>query len=262
MIVGPRASMIGEGEARADHARTQLGLGLDAPISVLDAVEGQAGVPVCVARFPNDVAGVFFRRSGRTCLFVNGNQAVVRQRFTLAHEYGHFFMEHAPRVESASSMWTNDPQEVEANDFAGAFLAPRQAVRSWVDRHADSGADLELVVRMAAFFGMSPEAACIRLEKAGVLSSAESEPLKSRIRAREHSGLASRLGLAPFADALGRLYLDVQNGNRSLPRVPAVLVKNARDAYDRGLLDEEDFRMVLRGTPTDSAARDREFEDD
>lgn len=253
---------IDEGESRADQARQQLGLGLDAPISVLDTVEGQAGIPVCIAEFPTEVAGVFFRRAGRSFLFVNGSHAVVRQRFTLAHEYGHSVMKHEPRVESTKSMWTSDPQEVQANNFAGAFLAPRQAIRGWVDRQAGLAADLELVVRLSAFFGISPEAGCIRLEKSGVLTLGESDVLKRQIRAREHHGLASRLGLAPFSDSLGRLKRDVEGGRRRLPRVPAVLVKHAREAHEGGLLDDGDFRTVLRGTPVDSAEQDREFEDD
>lgn len=254
-------SAIPEGERQADQARQQLGLGLDAPIAVLEAVEGQAGVPVCIAEFPNDVAGVFYRRSDRSFLFVNGTHPVVRQRFTLAHEYGHCFMQHEPRIESSKSMWASDPQEVQANQFAGAFLAPRQAVRSWADRHAGSATDLEQVVRLSAFFGISPEAGCIRMQASGVLAPGEVNELKLRIRAREHHGLASRLGLSPFSDALSRLKREVGRGVRDLPRVPAVLVQHARQAHEEGLLDEDDFRTVLRGTPIDSAEQDREFED-
>lgn len=257
-----RGAAIDEGEDRAYIARQELGLGLDAPISVLDAVENLAGVPVCVAAFPQDVAGVFLRRAGRAFLFVNGTQVVVRQRFTLAHEYGHYVMQHAPRIESDAGMRAKDPQEVQANNFAGAFLAPRQAIHSWVDRHAGPAADLDLVVRLGAFFGISAEAACIRLEKAGVLGTEASEALKIRVRAGEHRGLPSRLGLTPFADSLGRLKVDVDRGARDLPRVPALLVRHARSAHEQGLLDSDELRAVLRGTPVDSTKRDSEFEDE
>jgi Zn-dependent peptidase ImmA (M78 family) len=243
------------GESAADEARQALGLGLDAPVSVLDAVEDLGGVPVCVQEFAGDVAGLFYRRDGRAYLFVNGGHPVARQRFTLAHEFGHERMGHSPRVESPAAMGSKDPQEVQANYFAGAFLAPRQAVRNWSERH-ELPADLELVVRMGAFFGLSAEASRIRLELAGVIAKTESARLKARIAASEHRGLLERLGLTGYEDALSRLARDIQDGRRALPRLPAMLVHGAREAGAEGLVDEQDMLVLLRGTPTGPSGGD------
>src|SRR5262249_51319537 len=161
-------------------------LGLDAPISVLDAVEDLAGVPVGVQEFSEDVAGLFYRRRDRALLLVNGANAVVRQRFTLAHEFGHLRMSHSSRVESLAAMMSRDPQEIEANRFAAGFLAPRQAVHNWAERHRELGATLELVVRFGAFFGTSAEASRIRLEITGVIGPADSERLKASIGSQQH----------------------------------------------------------------------------
>jgi Zn-dependent peptidase ImmA (M78 family) len=244
------------GETAADEARQALGLGLDAPISVLDAVEDLAGVPVCVAQFAGDVAGLYYRRGGGAYLFVNGAHPVVRQRFTLAHEFGHDRMGHSPRVESLAGMASTDAQEVQANYFAGALLAPRQAVRNWAERHADLPVDLELVVRMGAFFGISAEASRIRLGLAGVITKADSTRLKQRIAEREHHGLLAALGLTGQADSLSRLARDVQAGERTLPRLPVALVTGARQANAQGLLEDDDLATLLRGGPVSVSGED------
>ena len=224
------------GERAADEARQALGLGLDAPISVLDAVEDLAGVPVCVQEFAEDVAGLYYRRGERPYLFVNGAHPVVRQRFTLAHEFGHYHMGHSPRVESTAGMRVSkDPQEVEANYFAGAFLAPRQALRNWSERHPELP-NLELAVRVGAFFAISTEASRIRLELAGVIGTAEGRQVQQQIAAGEHRGVFTALGLTPAADALSRLARDVQSGQKTLPRLPLALVRGAREANAQGLL--------------------------
>jgi Zn-dependent peptidase ImmA (M78 family) len=235
------------GERAADEARQALGLGLDAPISVLDAVEDLAGVPVCVQVFADDVAGLYYRRHGRAYLFVNGAHHVVRQRFTLAHEFGHHHMGHSPRVESTAEMLVSkDTQEVQANSFAGEFLAPRQAVRNWSERHPDLSG-LELVVRAGAFFGINAEASRIALERAGVIGKAESSRLRGQVASRAHYGLPATLGIDAHQDTLSALAREVETGRRELPRLPAELVRGARQANSKGLLDDEDMLMLLRG---------------
>jgi Zn-dependent peptidase ImmA (M78 family) len=239
----------GLGERAAVEARQALGLGLDAPISILNAVEDLAGVPVCVQEFADDVAGLYYRHHGRAYLFVNGAHHVVRQRFTLAHEFGHHHMGHSPRVESTQGMGSADTQEVQANSFAGEFLAPRQAVRNWSERHPDL-AGLELVVRAGAFFGTSAEASRIALGRAGVIGKAESNRLRGQIASRAHYGLPATLGIDAHEDALSALAREVEIGRRTLPRLPAELVRGAREANAQGLLDDEDmFTLLQGGTP-------------
>jgi Zn-dependent peptidase ImmA (M78 family) len=249
-LVTPRTGPgVHSGEARADAARHELGLGVDAPIDVLAAVEGVGAVPVCIAEFPSDTAGVFLDQHERKYIFVNGVHPVVRQRFTLAHEFGHAFMNHEPRVETTTAMLSSDPQEVEANYFAGAFLAPRQAIRNWAERLTSGPSDLELVVMMSAFFGTSAEASRIRLELTGLLPHARGLVVKQAVKAGAHYGMVGSLGLSPFADGLSRLHRDVEAQLRDLPRLPAEMVRAAQSARERDLVDDETVEAVLRGTP-------------
>src|SRR5579871_982818 len=144
-------------------------------------------------------------------------------------------------------MYSQDQQEVEANYFAGAFLAPRQAIRNWAERHPEAPLGLELVVRVGAFFGLSAEAARIRLELAGIVDQRQGAGLKKQIAASEHRGLLTQLGLTDKADALSQLRDDVEARRRTLPRMPAVLVRDASRAHTRGLLSSEDLHTLLRG---------------
>jgi hypothetical protein len=150
---------------------------------------------------------------------------------------------------------SKDPQEVQANYFAGAFLAPRQALRNWAERHPDLPG-LELVVRVGAFFGISTEASRIRLELAGVIGKTEGQRIKRQIVAGEHRGVFTALGLSPAADALSRLARDVKAGERTLPRLPLALVRGAREANALGLLDDEDLTALVGDSEGSSPGED------
>ena len=83
------------GAKRAREAREALGLDAAAPLEdILDVVEAQK--PVIVAAMPDGVAGACV---GGQILWVNGNQYAPRQRFTLAHEFGHAWIGHDGRLE-------------------------------------------------------------------------------------------------------------------------------------------------------------------
>src|SRR4051794_28357464 len=87
------------GAKRAREARAHLGLARDEPLRcLLSSVEQRARLPVVVAALPSDVAGACFR-SDSAVLWVNGAQAAVRRRFTLAHELGHVWCEHDGALE-------------------------------------------------------------------------------------------------------------------------------------------------------------------
>ena len=58
-------------------------------------------------------------------IFLNGAQAVQRQRFTLAHELGHHRLGHAAVVDGVEQVegGSDEPLEQQANAFAGEFLS-------------------------------------------------------------------------------------------------------------------------------------------
>ncbi|HLN60143.1 MAG TPA: ImmA/IrrE family metallo-endopeptidase [Symbiobacteriaceae bacterium] len=111
---------------------------------------------------------------------VEGEHHEHRQRFSIAHEVGHFVLHYLPRQEhggifacTASDMETNAlpgsgataehlrhvRQELEANLFAGELLMPETSVRAM---HKVTGG---FVLKMARHFRVSPRAMEIRLER-------------------------------------------------------------------------------------------------
>lgn len=96
---------------------------------------------------------------------VNPNDAPYRQRFTVAHEIGHWQLVHGNRFRDTSANFTTAADwhvEREANEFAACLLMPRP----WVEHLA-----LRLgwnVSNMAAELGVSKVAMEYRLKNLGI----------------------------------------------------------------------------------------------
>jgi Zn-dependent peptidase ImmA (M78 family) len=234
----------------AQHARVRFGIGVDGPVpDILKVIEETAGVPVTVARLPVGLAGACFVKRGRAFIFVNGSQAVVRQRFTLAHELGHHELGHGSVLDTLEALSNSrDPKEVEANAFAAEFLAPLQAIDNWMRANGRPAVDLESVVRLAAFFGISAQAARYRLEAARFLSRpADRRRLEEEIERGAHLHLARRLRFDEMRDSLDA-------AQSALPRFPGAMWSNAFAAYESGLISLERMAGMLERDPQEIAA--------
>ena len=151
-----------------------------------------------VAALPEGVAGACV---GGEILWVNGMQFAPRQRFTLAHEFGHAWIGHDGRlepdtVETLSGRTTN-PYEVQANAFAAEFLVPKAGMLE----RAEGEPTLDHVVALASDYGVSAPAMVIRLEQCKVGSPARIE----RLRREVDEGLHGYLRLEPLDDRLERI---------------------------------------------------------
>ncbi len=209
------------GAKRAREARAELRYSRAGPLSdVLEAIEGPGRAHVLLLELPADVAGAFIPRPALPLLVVNGRQAVARQRFTLAHEFGHHRMGHSYVVDdqaAISGRLTHDRNEVSANAFAAEFLLPREAVAAWSADHVRGAVTLEHVLLLAGDYGVSAQAARYALETAGVLiDRRRARQLDDEIAGELHYELARWLGLQPLADGLA-------DAATTLPRIPAAL---------------------------------------
>lgn len=111
----------------------------------------------------NELSGMLQKNSdGIWTITVNALHHPKRQRFTLAHELGHYFL-HRNRaisfVDEALYRSTHmDSMEYEANNFAGALLMPKKPLLDFMNAN---GPDAELI---SAYFDVSVLAAKIRVE--------------------------------------------------------------------------------------------------
>jgi Zn-dependent peptidase ImmA (M78 family) len=222
------------GAKRAREAREALGFTRDGPLpDLIHVIEERGGAHVVLVDLPEGVAGAYAAKPDCPLLFVNGGQAIPRQRFTLAHEFGHFRMGHSSVVDKIASIggFDHNPTEVEANAFAAEFLMPRDAVLEWGKERVRGLVTLDDVVRLAYEYGVSAQAARYALGSAGVLTDERRcQQLDEEISEELHIELAQRLGLEPLQDELADAVV-------RLPRIPAALAGSALGDLLVGHLD-------------------------
>jgi Zn-dependent peptidase ImmA (M78 family) len=243
------------GERAARRAREQWGLGLTEPVrDMLEVAEDRQGVPVLIERFNNDgIAGVLLRHgSGDSFVAVNADHNPVRQRFTLAHELGHLYMGHQPRVELSSELFgsTRDPQEVEANYFAAELLAPRAAITGWLedrDLVAEAAAP-DTAAQLALEFGIAFPTAAYRLERVGAIGPTAKQRLVEELFSQA-AALVNRHASHRLRDTIQSL---AEGG--SYPRMPKHTLLYATEARAADLLDEEEYDAIVAEQPVVDSA--------
>lgn len=150
-----------------------------APISPTD-VARQLAIPVFDWSFGDEISGIFVNFGGRTAIGVNEDHPPVRQRFTVAHELGHFvYADHDAIVFDylgrergfSFEMPENADSERTANQFAADLLMPADWVREDVARH---GPDLTLLRRK---YAVSEQAMWFRLLSLHLVSDSDRETI-------------------------------------------------------------------------------------
>jgi Zn-dependent peptidase ImmA (M78 family)/DNA-binding XRE family transcriptional regulator len=135
------------------------------PIDV-EALAAGTGVRV-VPRLVHDIDGLVVELDSGPAIWVNRDQAWTRQRFTIAHELGHYLLRHSDRFhvdfggDLAPSATGEHPgyswrAERAANDFAANLLMPAPMVR-------EAFKLTEEVKFLATQFDVSPAAMGFRL---------------------------------------------------------------------------------------------------
>lgn len=162
-------------EARAERLLGELGV-QTAPIPV-DRVAARVGLQVERTSFGDDVSGVLVIEDGRGVIGVNAAHAPVRQRFTIAHEIGHYILhrdqlsvfidkqmrQYLAAFRDGQSASGEHRREREANGFAAALLMPAALLREEVARLRLDLEDEESVGILAARFKVSQRAMDLRL---------------------------------------------------------------------------------------------------
>ena len=130
------------------------------------------GVKTKHAVLDGDISGFLFRKGTKAVIGVNALHPVTRQRFTVAHELGHFFLGHHGEffVDRKSLLFRDsksergtDKSEVDANKFAATLLMPERLVLAELKRMDALEDDREAMEKIADKFGVSVQALSIRL---------------------------------------------------------------------------------------------------
>lgn len=126
----------------------------------------------------SDIFGAIVRKGSQVTIAVNPSQHPNRQRFTIAHELGHYFCHDTRDMEYVDGdfrvSWRNhtssagvDWKEIEANRFAAELLIPEDMLRKDIERH--SAINRDVVQHLASLYGVSRLAMHFRLINLGLL---------------------------------------------------------------------------------------------
>lgn len=159
------------------------------PIPVKEIAE-QEGIDVRFQPFngESDISAVLKRGSTKTIIGVNSSHSSTRQRFSIAHELGHYFLHqdegifvdfgksfgNKPTIRyrnSVSSMAVSK-DEIEANRFAASLLMPFSLLKHSVEQILEKNPNVvpdNAVRALATEYHVSPAAMEFRLLNVGML---------------------------------------------------------------------------------------------
>lgn len=174
--------------------RREFGVDAYSPINVFALVHHIEDLTTVFYPMSSRISGICIRDGRNKIIGINSASTLGRQRFTMAHELHHlYFDDEFDSIVCLMDLEINkSPKEKEADIFASYFLAPYEALDYFVRRRLGKGKqELEVddVVRIEQYFGMSRQAILWRLVGEGYLSLERAEPMKTGIVAS-----ARRLG--------------------------------------------------------------------
>ncbi len=142
-------------------------------------------IDIRIEPIDGDISGFLLRQIGvaGAIIGLNRDQSTTRQRFTLAHELGHFFLHnnqdgelHIDRTsrfvvqlrDAKSSTGASD-DEREANFFAAELLMPAAFLSDDVAGYGglDLGDEQDVISKLASRYGVSTQAMSYRLSNLG-----------------------------------------------------------------------------------------------
>jgi Zn-dependent peptidase ImmA (M78 family) len=146
----------------------------------IERIAAMEDLEIRLAPTGTNISGALVRSGNATFIAVNNAQHLNRQRFTIAHELAHYFLDHPGEDLHVDGDFTvnlryrssiddpHDAHEVEANRFAAALLMPQEFLTR--DVFVDYPLDEDKVKKLARKYQVSEQAMTIRLVSLGFVS--------------------------------------------------------------------------------------------
>jgi Zn-dependent peptidase ImmA (M78 family) len=146
------------------------------PVPIIKIAK-KLGLKVLEYNLGNDASGVLVIENNKGTIAYNPKDSSVRQRFTIAHELGHYLLHHNNsevfvdkdflikfRNNTNSYTPTEIAHEQEANAFAAALLMPKKFIEEeMAKKEFASFSEIEFIEKLAAKFEVSTTAMTFRL---------------------------------------------------------------------------------------------------
>jgi Zn-dependent peptidase ImmA (M78 family) len=165
------------GEALAESC------GFTKPPVDVERVAKQLRLKIAYADLGPDVSGLLISKGDTTAIAIQASDVPNRQRFTIAHEIGHFYLRHqfepgehvhvdhghAITPRNSRSSTGVDLKEIEANQFAACLLMPSKLLLARIKALQARSLRDSHVTLLASEFEVSEQAMTIRLSTLGYL---------------------------------------------------------------------------------------------
>lgn len=126
----------------------------------------------------DSISGLINMEGGKAKIGYNRLQSENRQRFTVAHEFGHYFLHsksdtifinhnNKTLYRDFESSTGEVQKEREANAFAAAILMPEELIKKAIKKSTTTG--IGLIDELAKKFKVSSQAMSIRLSNLGIM---------------------------------------------------------------------------------------------
>ena len=161
-------------------AQGLLNLHIDVRQLPIDPVEvaKALGIDVFAIVMKEGISGALIRSETKPAIYFDHQETQTRQRFTVAHEIGHFVLHEGDfdivdkvtectiTFRRTNDPWTDDNKahyrrEIQANKFAAALLMPTEALKSVLSDNEDMG-------DLARIFGVARSAVGYRVNSLGL----------------------------------------------------------------------------------------------
>jgi len=223
------------GEQAAIAERSRLGLGDGPVLQLRELLEHDVGLRVFVLDLPSSVAGLFaYSEEAGGCVAINSKHPAERQRWSLAHEYGHFLTNrYRPEITLLRSYQRLPAAERMAEEFAANFLIPATGLTrrfAELKRARPGGPTPADLLQLAHLYQVSLQALIFRLEALRLL----------------RPGTWDHLEAAGFRVGEARRLLDLSSLEPDTSQLPARYRYLAVEAYLKGLISEGQFARFLR----------------
>jgi Zn-dependent peptidase ImmA (M78 family) len=196
------------------------------------------------------MSGAYFAAFG--AILVNSNHPLARQRYTAAHELGHFAFDHGTSIDPQTdplSRWGGRTQwpdhEKQAEAFAAWFLMPRQLVKVLLEQLGIARPESpEDVYALALRLGTSYQATLRHLPNLKLISENEMRQWQKHPLARVKVGIAE--GAPPESLRNDVWYLTERDADTAIAvRIGDRLVVDLEDAPSTGYIWQPDHPESL-----------------
>lgn len=165
--------------------RQKLGVDGMSPVDISTLALSMQGLTLAFYPLPEEISGACYKgESSSILILINSNMSLGRQNFSLAHELYHaYFDKTLPKFICPSDFIELSENERKANMFASFFLMPDLAIDNALSKFkTGSKIDIECVIRLEQYFGVSHSSMLIRLKELHFLTDTQIYNMQSDVK--------------------------------------------------------------------------------